>query len=168
MKKILAYLIPFLALASYVNAVCPVCTVAVGIGVGVLREWGVDDLITGIWFGALIISSAAWFINWLNKKHIKFNMKEMIIVISFYLIFIVPLYFMKIMGLPGNTILGIDKIGFGVIIGSILFVLAVQSDGYMRKINEGKIFMPYQKVAIPMAYLAIISIITYLILRLIS
>ena len=68
--------------------VCPVCTVAVGAGVGILRGLGVDDVITGLWFGALIVSSIMWFINWLNKKNIHFLFRKILVIIIFYAIFI--------------------------------------------------------------------------------
>jgi len=33
---------------NFVFAQCPVCTVAIGVGVGLCRYLGIDDLITGI------------------------------------------------------------------------------------------------------------------------
>lgn len=41
-----------LGLTAKAQAVCPVCTVAVGTGVGLSRWLGVDDTITGLWLGA--------------------------------------------------------------------------------------------------------------------
>ena len=37
-------------------ALCPVCAIAVGAGIGVSRWLGVDDTITGVWVGGLIVS----------------------------------------------------------------------------------------------------------------
>lgn len=37
-------------------AICPVCTVAVGTDVGLCRWLGIDDVLSGIWIGGLIIS----------------------------------------------------------------------------------------------------------------
>jgi len=145
--------------------VCPVCTIAVGVGVGVLREFGVDDIITGLWYGALIVSSIAWMINWLNKKNIHFLFRKILVIIVFLAIFILPLYPMKVIGNPFNTVCGIDRLLFGVIIGAIIFILAVFSDKYLRKINEDKILIKYQKVLIPLIYLSIASLLTYLILK---
>ena len=34
------------------KAICPVCTVAVGAGIGLSRWLGIDDSITGLWIGA--------------------------------------------------------------------------------------------------------------------
>ena len=144
--------------------VCPVCTVAVAAGVGVLRELGVSDVITGIWFGALIVSSIAWMIDWLNRKNIHFIFKPQLIIISFYLIFIWPLYAWNIMGQTNNIIFGMDKILFGVIIGTFVFIAAVLSDKYLKNINEGKVLLFYQKVLIPLIYLIIASIIMHLLI----
>ena len=54
MKKILSISVFILLISSRVaHAVCPVCTVAVGAGLG-LAEWlGIDDSISGLWIGAL-------------------------------------------------------------------------------------------------------------------
>lgn len=145
--------------------VCPVCTVAVGAGVGILRELGVDDIITGMWFGALIVSSIMWFINWLNKKNIHFLFRKILVILSFYALFILPLYPLKILGIVGNTIFGLDKIIFGVIVGTIIFILAVLSNNYLKSLNESKVVINYQKVLVPIVYLSVASIIAYLLLK---
>lgn len=150
--------------------VCPVCTVAVGAGVGFLREFGVNDIITGIWFGALIVSSIAWMIDYLNRKNIHFLFRKILVIVLFYGIFIIPLYYWKIgettlMGNPDNVIFGIDKILFGVIIGTFIFISAILSDIYLRKINEGKHIVIYQKVIIPLVFLIIASIIAELLIK---
>jgi hypothetical protein len=144
--------------------VCPVCTVAVAAGVGVLRELGVNDAITGIWFGALIVSSIAWMIDWLNRKNIHFIFKPQLVIVLFYLIFIWPLYFWGIMGNPANVIFGMDRLLFGVIIGTAIFILSMIADGYLRKVNEQKILIRYQKVIIPIVLLIVTSIIMFLLL----
>ena len=148
--------------------VCPVCTVAVAAGIGILEGWGVNNIIIGIWLGALIVSSIAWMIDWLNRKDIHFLFRKILIIVSFYLIFIWPLYIWKIMGLPENQIFGMDKILFGVIIGSIIFILAMIADWYLRKINENTIVIKYQKVLIPLTFLVIASIIAYLLIKIIA
>ena len=79
-------------------AVCPVCTVAVGAGVGLSRWLGVDDLITGTWIGGLLVSMIWWTIDWLNKKNIRFSFlitfvkKHLIIISNKYLYRIIKKY----------------------------------------------------------------------------
>jgi len=61
------------------RAFCPVCTVAVGAGVGLCRYLGIDDLISGAWIGGLLMSLTLWTIEWLNKKKIKFLFRKILV-----------------------------------------------------------------------------------------
>jgi hypothetical protein len=140
--------------------VCPVCTVAVGAGVGFLREFGVSDLITGIWFGALIISSIMWMIDFLNRKNIHFLFRKILVIVSFYAIFILPLYFWKV----GGAIVMTPLLLKGVIWGTFIFILGVLASNYLKKINEGKVLIFYQKIIVPLVFLIIASIIAHLII----
>jgi hypothetical protein len=164
MKKLMLALLLFLALVPLVNAFCPVCTIAVAVGVGVLREWGVDDILTGLWYGALIVSSIAWFIGWLDKKNIHFLFRKILVIVSFIALFIWPLYWFHIMGIPGNTALGIDRLLFGTIIGGIVFLFSAPADAYLRKINEGQVAFPYQKVVVPVVFMICATFIAYYLL----
>ncbi|KKU63742.1 MAG: hypothetical protein UX88_C0023G0019 [Candidatus Woesebacteria bacterium GW2011_GWC2_47_16] len=73
MKKLLVFLSPIIFLLSPKTAlaVCPVCTVAVGAGLGVSRWLGIDDSVSGIWVGGLVVSLSFWFADWLTKKNLK-------------------------------------------------------------------------------------------------
>ena len=164
--SILMLLLFALALIPSAIAVCPICTVAVGAGVGVLRTWGVDDLITSLWFGALVVSSIAWTLNVLHKRGWLTNARAAWVAIGFLAIFIGPLPFMGVMGVLGNAVYGIDKFLIGTILGMIVFLLAVRADKYLRSINEEKVLVPYQKVIIPVVFLTIISTIIFLLLKL--
>lgn len=147
-----------------VEAVCPVCTVAVGAGVGVSRMIGIDDTITGIWIGGLIISSGLWLADFVRKKNWKIPFPEFLSIILM-MIFVIPsLYWSKMIGLSGNSFLGVDKIIFGMIIGSLIFFLGVFIDKFLRKINNNKVFIYYQKVIIPVLLLSITSLILFLII----
>ncbi|PIU03715.1 hypothetical protein COT44_01735 [Candidatus Shapirobacteria bacterium CG08_land_8_20_14_0_20_39_18] len=70
MKKTLIIIFS-LYLLSLTNAFafCPVCTVAVGAGVGLSRWLGINDTITGLWIGGLTVSISAWTLNWLATKN---------------------------------------------------------------------------------------------------
>jgi len=151
-------------LSNIVKAVCPVCVVAIGTCVGLSRWFGVDDVISGLWIGGLIISMIIWFLDWLNKKNIYFKFRNQIVFLSFYLFTIWPLYLADIMGHPLNKIWGIDKILFGIIIGSLLLTSAVFTNGILKKKNNGKVYFPYQKVVIPLLFLLIISVIFHFII----
>jgi hypothetical protein len=155
----------FFILQSSVFAVCPLCTIAAAGGIEVTRILGVDDLISSIWIGGLIVSMSFWMADFLAKKNIlKPIFREVLSLILFYLLTIPFLYWGKMIGLPGNTFLGIDKIVFGITIGSFVFLLGVFLDNFLRKINGGKVFIYYQKVILPILFLTIISLIFYKIL----
>jgi hypothetical protein len=150
------------------EAVCPLCTIAVGAGVGLSRYLGIDDTIIGLWLGALILSSSLWLIDWFEKKKIKFFARDQIAIASFYLIVLLPLYFSGIIGHKYNTLFGIDKLLLGCFLGTIIFIKAVFAEKYLRKLNNNKVIFPYQKVVIPVVFLIIASIIVYLLLGILS
>src|SRR4030065_1479618 len=93
MKKLLSFSMLLILISPLMaHAVCPVCTVAVGAGLG-LAEWlGIDDMISGLWIGALIVSMSLWTINWLNKKEIRFKGRKILVVLGYYFLIIGPLY----------------------------------------------------------------------------
>lgn len=166
MKKALI-LIFYLALfsAKSVLAVCPVCTVAVGAGIGLSRWLGIDDTITGLWIGGLTVSLIMWTINWFDKKNIIFKFRKIITSAGYYLIIVAPLYWMGIMGHIYNKIWGIDKLLLGIIIGSIVFLNSSLWYQSSKKKNGNKAYFPFQKVAMPVGFLAVFSAIFYFITK---
>ena len=144
-------------------AVCPVCTMGAIAGVGLCRWLGIDDLITGAWVGGLLFSSLLWFWYWLVKKKpiIKNTKTGWLITLAWYGVVIFPLYFAGIIGHPYNKIWGIDKLLFGIIAGTIVFASAVRFSSYLKKKNQGKVYFPYQKVIVPIGFLAVASVILY-------
>jgi len=162
MKKIIAFAgFSFLILPRLTFAVCPVCTVAVGAGLG-LAEWlGIDDAISGLWIGALIVSMSIWTINWLNGKKVRFKGRKILIFLAYYAMILLPLWFKGKIGHPLHTLCGIDKLLFGIILGSFLFAIAVPLHAYLRKINGGKSYFKGQKIALPILFLLIASIVLY-------
>lgn len=150
------------------SAVCPLCTVGVAVGIGFSRYLGIDDIITGLWIGSLIISLSLWLIEFLDKKKIVFFARNQIIITFFYVATILPLYFSGFIGQPYNAIIGIDKLLLGMFLGTIIFIASIFADKYLRKINNNKVLFAYQKALIPLAFLLIASIIIYLLLGIFS
>ena len=144
-----------------VYAVCPVCTVAVGAGVGLSRWLGIDDTVTGLWVGGFLISSSLWLDSYLENKKIGFPIRTFILVLIFYLVTILPLYFTGIIGHPYNKIWGIDKLIVGISIGSALFLASIFLDKYLRAKNGGKVLFYYQRVILPVALLILGSGVFY-------
>jgi len=168
MKKLVGlslFLIFFVSSARQAYAVCPVCTVAVGAGLGVSRLLGIDDSVVGVWIGGLIFSSGLWLSNWLEKRGWNFPAKKIVSIFVFLIFVIPPLYWANIIGLPGNTIWGIDKILFGTFAGSVLFMSGVILDKFLRNINQGKVYVYYQKVIAPVLLLSLGSFILFMITR---
>ena len=148
-------------IAKSALAVCPVCTVAVGAGLG-LAEWlEIDDLISGLWIGALIVSMSLWTINWLDKKNIRFMGRKILIFVAYYAIIILPLYWKGKIGHPLNRLCGVDKLLFGIILGTVLFSAGVIFHNYLKKRNGDKSYFQGQKIAFSVAPVIIASIILY-------
>ena len=145
------------------HAICPVCTVAVGAGLGLSRWLGISDSVTGVWAGALLFSVSMWTINWLRSKKISFKGMGPIVFAVYYGITLVPLYLTGVIGHPFNDIFGIDKLVFGILIGSFVFMVAVWGYETIKKKNGGKAWFPFQKVAMPVVFTAVASLIMYLI-----
>ncbi len=162
----LLVIIFFILLPLSAKAVCPICTVAVCASVGLSRWLGVDDTITGLWIGGLAVSLIIWTVDYLNKKNIRFYGRKILTVIFYYVIIIWPLYFFNLAGHPLNKLWGVDKLMLGLIIGSLVFILAVVSEFYLKKKNNGKAYFPFQKVAFPIGFLLIASLAFYLICKL--
>lgn len=144
-----------------VEAFCPVCTVAAAGGVGLARWLGIDDTITGLWVGTLLASVTMWTANWMIKKGWKLPGLAWICGLVYVLITVVPLYYTGTMGHPWNQIWGIDKLAFGMIIGAAFFL----AGGWIYKIvkakNNNKAHFPFEKVAMPVAPLIILSVVFY-------
>jgi hypothetical protein len=152
-------IIAFFTLAKPAFAVCPVCTVAVGSALGISRVLGIDDFVSSIWIGGLILSSSLWASDYLEKKeNFKKYSNPYLVSLIFYLFIFVPLLYTGIVGVPFNTLWGVDKIILGTMFGSAAFLLSIYLDKKVRKI-KGKQLFSYQKVVFPLILLLISSFI---------
>lgn len=131
---------------------CPVCTVTVVAGLGISRYFGIDDLLTAIWIGGFILSFSFVFYAWLIKKWPKLRSPYGIwlTALSMYLLGLLPL-------IKAPTI---DRILYGVTLGSAVFMLGVWADKFQRTKFE-KIFFPFQKVVFPVISLILATAIAY-------
>ncbi len=166
-KKLLIYILSFLAIsflfAKKTLAVCPICTIAVGAGLGLSRWLGINDTITGLWIGGLIVSMIVWAESWLDKKNIRFKGRVFINILAYYTLTILPLYYSGIIGNPLNTLCacGIDKLLFGIVAGSISFWFGASWYLFLKEKNNGHAYFPFQKVVMPITPIIILSIIYY-------
>jgi nitrate reductase NapE component len=158
-------LIILAVLPTLAYAICPLCTVAVGAGIG-FSEWlGIDDTITGLWVGGFTASLVIWTIGWLNKKNIHFYGRKILVAFLFYFFTIWPLYQMKIVGHPLNRLWGMDKLILGIIIGTIAFAVGCISYAILKKHHGNKAYFPLQKVVMPVLPLVILSFVFYFVTR---
>jgi len=145
---------------------CPVCTVAVGFGLGLSRWLKIDDAVSGIWIGAFIISFSFMMAKW-TKKYVSIRLR--FLTVLYFIIFLagtfIPLEYYKIIGNPLNQLWGIDKLIFGVSIGFIVFSLSLLSHGLLKYQHGRKSYFPFQKVIIPIIGLSIASIVIYSVVR---
>lgn len=149
-------LLSFVSNIAY--AVCPLCTVAVGAGLGVSHWFGVDDVISGLWIGGFTMSLVTWTINWLNQKKIHFKGRKILITTIYYILIIASLSVGNIIGSPLNTLWGIDKLILGIIIGSITFLSGYICYTLIKK-RQGHAHFPFQKVVMPVAPLVLLTLI---------
>ena len=152
-----------LIFAKKALAVCPICTIAVGTGVGLSRWLGIDDAITGLWIGGLIVSMIIWTESWLEKKNIRFKGRIFANIFAYYALIIIPLYYSGIISNPLNTLCacGLDKLLFGIIAGSLAFWFGASWYFYLKEKNNGHAYFPFQKVVMPVLPLIILSVIYY-------
>lgn len=158
--SVLLLTVCYLLLAAPINAVCPVCTVAVGGGVLLSHYLGVDDLLIGIWAGGLILSLGLWSASYLKKTFIKGQ--AWLLTAVLWVVTVLGLKEAGFIGNPTCKIYGYDKLFIGIIFGSLVFVFAYGIDFGLRKLNKsnpGKAFFPYQKVAIPLVLLIIATLV---------
>lgn len=149
-----------------VSAVCPICTVAVAGGLGVSRYLGIDDSLVGIWAGGLVVSVSLWTVDWLSKRKWKFLEKSntqintLLSFVFWILLTYPPLYMANIIGHPFNTILGIDKLVFGSIIGFFAFLFGFWLDKKVRAVKGKQLFI-YQRVVFPVVSLIVTTLVLY-------
>lgn len=170
MKKIITPIVLMAAtlIALPAKAVCPVCVVAVGAGLGLSRYLGIDDTITGLWIGGLTVAMIMWTINWVRPKikNKKFRpLWNVNIILGYYALIAWPLTTQNFIGHPLNTIWGIDKILLGIALGSFIFWGMSELYLYLKKENGGHAYFPFQKVVMPFGTLAFFSLVFYLLTK---
>ena len=98
------------------------------------------------------------------RRGIKIKYQKWTVTVLMYILVFLPLGMTGIIGHPFNTILGIDKLIFGTIIGSLVFLFSVWLDKKVRKVR-GHQFFNYQKIIFPLIGLALISLVLYLLIK---
>ncbi len=146
--------------------VCPICTIAVAGGVEISRWLGVDDTISGVWIGGLVISVSLWLVMWLKQKNINFRWLPGLIFVLFYATTFLSLYLMKMIWMENcQKLWGYDKLLVGIVFGSLGFVVGHGLNVFLKKFHNNKVYFPFQKVVLPLILLIAASIVFHFITK---
>lgn len=132
---------------------CPVCTVTVCAALGLSRWLKVDDLVSGVWIGALLAILTWWTISWLQKKHIHFLFRKILVALFYYGSAYWALKTAGLIGIDANCIAGIDKVILGALTGALVLI---QASWLSRRLR-----FRLRKVIVHVLELAITSLIFY-------
>lgn len=139
---------------------CPICTVGLAAGVGLSRWLKVDDVISGLWIGALILALAIWTFNWILRKQEKKPFWILLVsIVLWYLLTFVPMHYAGLLDAQCQKILGLNRLVFGAGLGIVVAAIALWLEKLVRRGAEKKRLFPFQKVIIPIVLLLIVSFI---------
>ncbi len=146
----------FLLTTPKVYAQCPVCIVTVGGGMLIAEKLGVDDLLVAIWISALNTVISYW-----AASKIKINFLNNPFLLSLIMLITTLVYFQFTdqLFVPSNTVLGIDKILLGMLLGIIAVISGNYAYSYAKKRNHDKAIFPYSKVVFPFSFILLITLI---------
>ncbi len=158
MKKLLVLLGLIMPGAVMANPACPVCTIAVGVGLDIARRIGVPDSVVGLWAGALLALVGYWTIHFMNKKGWRFRGRDTIVMIVS--IAMIGFAYLGTAVWNPTSICGlftIDPLLFGTLIGAGVFIGVEKLYDWMKDKNGGHAHFPFEKVVLPVVALAAIS-----------
>ena len=167
-KYILCVMLGILLFVETADAVCPVCTIAIGAGLESMRILGVKDVLTGIWAGGFTISLIGWTANYMKKHNVK-NMFWYVLNALIYISLLVSVYFFPVhkpfVKWWENCMWGIDQFLLGSLVGAITFILMSVWYLNIKKNNGGHALFPFQKVVMPFGGLVIMTGIFWAIIK---
>lgn len=143
---------------AWANPACAVCTVAVGASLEIARHYGVDDSVVGVWAGALLALLGYWLILWFDKKNWSFPGRNFLLMA----VSVGSIGFMYISEIPYSPrVIGIfylDPLLFATILGALTFIYVSKFYQWMKARNGGHAHFPFEKVVLPVAALALLSV----------
>ncbi len=160
---VLVFTIPITP-AQAIAPACAVCVVAIGSGLGISRALGIDDLMTGVWVGALLLAIAMFTGSWIKKKWPNFAYYNLVSYGLTYFLTI-PFFFIFKLFDAGGSIFGVSKLLLGMIAGTIALIIGLYTDTCLRRLQENhKAFFPFQKVILPLIALSLATLAMWLLL----
>lgn len=156
-----ALLLLFFAAPALANPACAVCTVAVAASLELARYLGVDDSVVGVWAGAFLALLGYWTIVWFNKKNWHFWGRD-VILITVSVAMIGFMYISKMQYSPEVLLIFyLDPFLFSVILGALTLIFASRFYQWMKAKNGGHAHFPFEKVAVPVVALLLLSVYFY-------
>ena len=150
------FLFPVLA---YANPACSVCTIAIGASLGVARELGVPDAIVGLWAGALLTLLGYWSILFCEKRHWNFFARDFLLIATS----VGMIGFIYLSETPYSPVIiwnvfYLDPILFSAILGMLIYIYSQKFYQWMKLRNGGHAHFPFEKVALPLGLLFVVSV----------
>ncbi len=134
---------------------CPLCVAGAGVGLTLSRLLGIDDAITGVWLAAFLAAMSFWTENiFIKDREVKLILRPLIY-IGIFAATIWSFYKFNLV-IRMSQIYGLDKLTFGMLAGGILFYLVDVIDDLTIRFS-GKVFFPYQRVAVSLGSMLILS-----------
>ena len=167
-KYLLCASVVLCAFIGVADAVCPVCTIAIGAGLEGMRILGVKDVLTGIWAGGLTVSLIGWTANYMRNHGVK-NIVWYILNVFVYVGLLAGVYFVPtdnpVVKWWDNCMWGVDQFLLGVLVGAITFIIMELWYVHIKKNNGGHALFPFQKVVMPFVGLLIMTGIFWAIIK---
>ena len=103
---------------------------------------------------------------YLDKKNIHFRFRDTVIALSYVVFSLLSLYYAGVIGIYRNTFLSstslfADKILISSIVGAVVLLLSSSFYQTLKARNNNRAHFPFEKVAIPIVALLLMSIIFY-------
>jgi len=178
-KKAVSIIVAFVSLPTIISAVtllvptsayaiCPVCVGGVAAGLGLAKFLGIDDLITGLWLGAMLVAITMLTEEWFAKKGWLQKLGKLRLVLIALITIgsvIYPLYSLDYINFHFDHVLwGIDKLLIGPAFGMLGFVSGYFLDAQIKRNNSGKARFPFQRVIVPVGIIWLLTVAGYFIL----
>ena len=142
------------------NPACAVCTVAIGASLSLARKMGVEDVVVGVWAGAMLAIVGYWVMRWFDKRNWHFCYRDQLLMI----LSVASVGFMYLGDLSYNPdlflgFLYIDPFLFATLVGALTFILAMKGYEWLKARNGGHAHFPFEKVVIPVGAVLVVSLI---------
>lgn len=158
LRKLFVGMVTMLPAGAFANPACPICTIAIGAGVGVAESLGVPTAIVGLWAGALLTLLGYWMIKFFDNRGWKFwGRNALLIGLS---VAMIGFAYVGDIDYTPEWIWGfiyLDPILFGALVGMIVFILTEKLYEWMKRKNGGHAHFPFERVVLPVVALALCS-----------